>query len=64
MGFGSGMCVSHGIVGRSVVLEGPESCSWKRPLLGPGLDYLKAGREWGGPGLSGARKSRHLSGKE
>lgn len=49
------------------MLEGPESCSWKRPLLCPGLDYLKAGKEWGGPlhatgtGLSGARKSRHLS---
>lgn len=56
--------MSHRIVGRSVVLEEPESRSWKRPLLGSGLDYLKAGREWGGPGLSGARKSRHLSGKE
>lgn len=70
MVFGSAMCVSRGIGGRSVVLEGPESCSWKRPLLCPDLDYLKAGREWGGPlhatgtGLSGARKFSNLSRKE
>lgn len=36
--------VSHDIVGRSVVLEGPGPCSWKRPLRCPGLGYHKAER--------------------